>query len=98
MMLTCYCCSGKSFEECCKPIVDGIRKANTAEELMRLRYSAYASATVEFKVTYQTPDNKMILHHEHSHSRQIQCKSVGLLILPSKTIFSTTSGKQDLDK
>lgn len=114
-MQTCYCCSGRSFEECCKPILDGIRKASTSEELMRSRYSAYATASVsyilrtthvttrklydlevienwaktskwlrlqiistkkgkpedtegfvEFKATYQTPDNKMVLHHEHS--------------------------------
>ena len=115
MMQTCYCCSGKVFEECCRPILDGVRKASTAEELMRSRYSAYATASVEyilrtthmstrklydlttirnwattskwlrlqivstrkgkpedtegfveFKATYQTPDNKTILHHEHS--------------------------------
>lgn len=115
IMQTCYCCSGKSFKECCKPIIDGMRKASTAEELMRSRYSAYASGAVEyilrtthitkrnlydlsairdwstsskwlllqiistkkgmpkdsegfveFKATYQTPENKMVLHHEHS--------------------------------
>lgn len=48
MMQTCYCCSGKLFEECCKPILDGVRKASTAEELMRSRYSAYATASVEY--------------------------------------------------
>ena len=44
----CPCCSGKTFGECCLPVLDGKRKAATAEELMRARYSAYASGKVDF--------------------------------------------------
>jgi SEC-C motif-containing protein len=59
-MQTCYCCSGKVFEECCRPILDGVRKASTAEELMRSRYSAYATASVEYilQTTSPTPRPK----------------------------------------
>lgn len=48
IMQNCYCCSGKNFEECCKSILEGSRKAGTAEELMRSRYSAYATALIEY--------------------------------------------------
>lgn len=48
MIQTCYCCSGKNFDECCKPILDGRKKASSAEELMRSRYSAYATASIEY--------------------------------------------------
>ena len=38
----CPCGSGKSFERCCNPLIEGTRKASTAEALMRSRFSAYA--------------------------------------------------------
>ena len=44
----CPCKSGKTFGECCGPILSGKSKAETAEALMRARYSAYASGAVEF--------------------------------------------------
>ena len=44
----CPCKSGKTFGECCKGVLDGSRKAETAAELMRARYSAYASGDIEF--------------------------------------------------
>ncbi len=50
----CPCCSGKPYAECCGPILDGLRKANTAEELMRARYSAYATEHIGFLKTSAT--------------------------------------------
>lgn len=44
----CYCCSGKMFEVCCKPFIDGVRLPETAEQLMRSRYTAYATSAVEY--------------------------------------------------
>lgn len=39
-MSSCPCCSGRSFEECCGPILAG-EPAPTAEALMRSRYTAF---------------------------------------------------------
>ena len=44
----CYCCSGLLFRDCCEPYVKGIKKAPTAEALMRSRYSAYAAHAVDY--------------------------------------------------
>ncbi len=44
----CPCHSGKNFGECCGPVLSGMRKADTAAELMRARYSAYAVCDVDF--------------------------------------------------
>ena len=44
----CPCASGKPYGECCGPIIKGDRKAATAVELMRARYSAYAVGDVKF--------------------------------------------------
>lgn len=41
-MMKCYCGSLKIFQECCEPVINGLKKAPTAEALMRSRYSAYS--------------------------------------------------------
>ncbi|MCL6460948.1 MAG: hypothetical protein I4O51_03660 [Flavobacterium micromati] len=41
-MMKCYCGSLKIFQECCEPVIIGLKKAPTAEALMRSRYSAYS--------------------------------------------------------
>ncbi len=37
----CPCGSGRSYEGCCGPYLDGAKEAPTAEALMRARYTAY---------------------------------------------------------
>ena len=44
----CPCQSGKIYGECCGPVLEGKVKAETAEQLMRARYSAYVTGHVEF--------------------------------------------------
>lgn len=44
----CPCKSGKNFGDCCGAILAGKRKAATAVELMRARYTAYAVCDVDF--------------------------------------------------
>jgi SEC-C motif-containing protein len=46
--IRCHCGSQKNFNECCEPIISGIEKATTALELMRSRYSAYATYAAEY--------------------------------------------------
>lgn len=42
--MRCYCCSSKPFKECCEPFITGVKYPNSAEQLMRSRFSAYATA------------------------------------------------------
>ena len=44
----CPCGSGKTYEECCEPIIKGTAKAPTAEALMRARYSSYEKQEIDF--------------------------------------------------
>jgi SEC-C motif-containing protein len=46
----CPCGSGKNFADCCEPVIKGEREAETAEELMRARYSAFAAGEIDFIV------------------------------------------------
>jgi SEC-C motif-containing protein len=58
----CPCGSGKSFNKCCKPYLDG-NPAPTAENLMRARYTAYCLL-----------NNEYLLHSWHPGSRPKQIK------------------------
>ncbi len=49
-MKICYCGNEMTFENCCKPYINGIKKITTAETLMRSRYSAYAIGDADYLV------------------------------------------------
>jgi SEC-C motif-containing protein len=44
----CPCGSGQVFGRCCQPLHVGERQAETAEKLMRSRYSAYAVGDLDY--------------------------------------------------
>ena len=44
----CPCGSGKTYAECCEPLITGKSKALTAEALMRARYTAYVVHAIDF--------------------------------------------------
>ena len=37
----CYCSNKITYAQCCEPIINGVRMAETAEQLMRSRYTAF---------------------------------------------------------
>ena len=41
MSKNCHCGSEQVFEACCEPYLKGVEKPQTAEQLMRSRYTAY---------------------------------------------------------
>jgi SEC-C motif domain protein len=49
-MVLCPCGTGKEYEACCEPVIQGKDKALTAEALMRSRYSAYALGEVKYLI------------------------------------------------
>ena len=46
----CFCGSGDTFEQCCKPIIDRTQPAPTAQTLMRSRYSAYVIVASQYLI------------------------------------------------
>ena len=48
---TCPCGSGAAFKDCCEPIINGTRESETAEQLMRARYSAFVTGAIDFIVS-----------------------------------------------
>ncbi|HBG04694.1 MAG: hypothetical protein A2075_08865 [Geobacteraceae bacterium GWC2_58_44] len=47
-MEQCPCGTGLAYTDCCEPVIKGARLAETAEALMRSRYSAYVKVETEY--------------------------------------------------
>lgn len=54
----CVCGNEISFDMCCGSILDGSRKAQTPEELMRSRFSAYVRANGKYLVQSTVLENQ----------------------------------------
>ena len=54
--MRCYCCSLLPFKECCEPFIKGDKKPRSAEQLMRSRFSAYA--TEHYQYIFDTYTNE----------------------------------------
>lgn len=61
MQQNCHCGSKKLFSECCEPFIQGKTIPETAEQLMRSRYSAYA--TISTKYLMQTTHRSTRKNH-----------------------------------
>ncbi|GLS84439.1 YchJ family protein [Paraferrimonas haliotis] len=55
-MTDCYCGSGKRYIDCCQPVHQQHQQAETAEQLMRARYSAYCIANDAFIISTHKAD------------------------------------------
>ena len=49
-MKNCFCGTAKPFSSCCNPLIKGTLPAESAEKLMRSRYSAYVTSSVDYLV------------------------------------------------
>ncbi|MBH1960389.1 MAG: YchJ family protein [Flavobacteriia bacterium] len=56
--MNCPCCSGKTYEDCCKPFHTGEKHAPTAEALMRSRFSAFAIPNGEYLMETTFPPKR----------------------------------------
>lgn len=54
----CPCGSGKSLASCCGPLLSGLANAETAEALMRSRYSAYVTLNISYLKDTLWPKNR----------------------------------------
>lgn len=56
--MACTCGNPLSFAECCQPLLSKERFPETAEALMRSRYTAYATGEVDYIVETQAPGTR----------------------------------------
>lgn len=85
---SCPCKSGKTFGECCAPVIAGEIKAPTAEVLMRARYSSYVSGDVDFLKKSSTKEVQEEFDERASRAWSESAKWHGL------EIISTEKGKE----
>ncbi|MBF0232746.1 MAG: SEC-C domain-containing protein [Desulfamplus sp.] len=57
-MSTCPCCSQIEYDQCCEPLITGVKSAETAEQLMRSRYTAYVNTAVNYLEETIHPDQR----------------------------------------
>jgi SEC-C motif-containing protein len=58
---TCPCGSGREYAQCCQPLIEGAKAADTAEALLRSRYTAYVRQQVEYILDTVAPSQR----HQH---------------------------------
>jgi len=63
-MNSCPCGSGNDYAACCEPIITGKKSAETAEQLMRARYSAHVKVDVDFLYASTHPDSREGYDHK----------------------------------
>ena len=56
--MDCPCGSGQVYEACCGPLIKGERFPETAEQLMRSRYSAYTLQEIPYIRDTNHPDSR----------------------------------------
>lgn len=56
--MLCPCGSTLDYQDCCRPVIKGERAADTAEQLMRARYTAYTQVEVDFLLSSLHPDQR----------------------------------------
>jgi len=88
-MNKCYCGNELDFEKCCKPLLNGNRKALTAEELMRSRYSAFVVSDIKYIINTTHPKTRDTLDEDSIKSWSSKSTWEGL------EIKSTSKGMEN---
>ncbi len=83
-MLQCPCGSGKNYAACCEPFIKGIKKAETAETLMRSRYSAYTKSEIGYIESTHDPETRASLDLEETRKWAADSRWQGLEIVSTE--------------
>jgi SEC-C motif-containing protein len=77
----CPCGSGQAYADCCEPLIDGLRPAETAEALMRSRYSAYAKTRIDYirETTHESQRSQFNQDESTAWSRKADWISLEIL-------------------
>ena len=57
-MEDCPCGTGFLYTDCCGPLIRGLSNADTAEDLMRARFSAFSKGTWDYLEKTRYPDGQ----------------------------------------
>ncbi len=82
--LICYCGSNLSYQTCCEPFHLGAKKPETAEKLMRSRYSAYVVGQIDYIDQTNDPESKDAFDREAAIEWSKQSEWLGLEIVATR--------------
>ncbi|MEL6495723.1 MAG: YchJ family protein [Cyanobacteria bacterium J06623_7] len=85
----CPCQSKKAFRYCCDPYLSSQKKPETAEKLMRSRYTAFSRGDVDYLIATLHPDKR------ESKERQELIASINSTQWLGLTVISTQKGKKN---
>lgn len=83
-MANCPCGSGKTYDNCCRPFLEGASSPSNAEALMRSRYTAYAKHNIDYIESTHSPDRRDALDIEETRKWAEESEWLGLEIIRSE--------------
>jgi len=83
-MSHCPCGSGQEFAVCCEPIISGEKAAETAEQLMRARYTAHDQVAVDFLFSSIHPDHRKGFDHNGTRDWAAKSDWLGLEVVDTE--------------
>lgn len=82
--MKCPCCSDKDYEACCAPYLAGKTLPETAEQLMRSRYTAYTRVDLAYLKKTMAPEGREEFDPKATEEWAKGSKWLGLKILKTK--------------
>jgi SEC-C motif-containing protein len=84
IIVPCACGLGENTETHCLPIIKGEKSAETAEALMRARYTAYALGEVDFIISTHTPEAGKDVDRDQTEAWSKNSKWLGLEVVATE--------------
>ncbi|MGF1587980.1 MAG: YchJ family protein [Pleurocapsa sp.] len=85
----CFCGSKKQYQYCCRMYLSGKKKPETAEKLMRSRYTAFAQGNLNYLIATLHPDKR-----QPDDERELT-KGINHTQWLSLTVIETKKGKKN---
>ena len=82
--MKCPCGSDNTYEACCGPFISGSAVADTAEKVMRSRYTAHTLGEIDYIKNTMTPENRKAFDPESTKKWCEESKWKGLKIISTK--------------
>jgi len=77
----CPCGNNKSYEECCKPFINGDKYPETAEQLMRSRYTAFTLGKINYIMSSHQKKTRPYKERNHMQKWMNSVEWLGLVII-----------------
>jgi SEC-C motif-containing protein len=82
--MLCPCGTGRPFDRCCGPLIDGSAVAESAEALMRSRYSAHVRGAIDYLVETYDPDTRASVDRAATARWARESEWLGLTVLATE--------------